>query len=317
MKVVILAGGLGTRLEEETHLKPKPMVEIGGRPILWHIMKIYDHYGFREFVICLGYKGYVIKEFFHNYFLHNSDVTIDMRRSRIVPHTVNCEPWEVTLVDTGLHTLTGGRIKRIQPYVGDETFMLTYGDGLSDIDIRELLAHHRTHGKQATLSAVQPVGRFGAMELDEKDAVISFKEKPKGDGRWINGGFFVLEPDVFDYIDGDNVAWEEAPLENLCHADELAAHRHRGFWMCMDTLRDKRQLEAIWDSGHPPWKVWSEGKRLDCRSDARPIERTSARTFKIADLARPDTPEYQRVAADAERREFPGLVSHEAQGSNT
>ena len=263
MKVVILAGGLGTRLEEETHLKPKPMVEIGGRPILWHIMKIYSHYGFREFVICLGYKGYVIKEFFHNYFLHNSDVTIDMRRSRIMPHTINCEPWEVTLVDTGLHTKTGGRIKRIQQYVGYETFMLTYGDGVSDVNILELLAYHRRHGKQATLCAVQPTGRFGAMELDPGDRVISFEEKPKGDGRWVNGGFFVLEPEVFDHIEGDSAVWEGGPLQSLCQSDELIAYRHHGFWMCMDTLRDRKQLESLWDSGHPPWRIWNEKVRYD------------------------------------------------------
>jgi len=289
MKVVILAGGFGTRLEEETHLKPKPMVEIGGRPILWHIMKIYNHYGFRQFVICLGYKGYVIKEFFHNYFLHNSDVTIDMRQSRIVPpqprlatgvagacRTVNCEPWEVTLIDTGLHTMTGGRIKQIKPYIGNETFMLTYGDGLSDINILELLAHHRKHGKHATLSAVQPIGRFGAMELDQHGNVISFKEKPVGDGRWINGGFFVLEPDVFDYIEGDP-PWEEAPLENLCQAGELTAYKHYGFWMCMDTLRDKTQLEKLWDSGHPPWTIWSEKDQYEHEPDAAPQATDGAR----------------------------------------
>lgn len=273
MKVVILAGGLGTRLEEETHLKPKPMVEIGGRPILWHIMKIYSHYGFREFVICLGYKGYVIKEFFHNYFLHNSDVTIDMRRSRILPHTVNCEPWEVTLVDTGLHTKTGGRIKRVQQYVGYETFMLTYGDGVSDVNILDLLAYHRRHGKQATLCAVQPTGRFGAMELDGGDRVVSFEEKPKGDGRWVNGGFFVLEPDVFDYVEGDDTVWEEVPLQSLCRGDELIAYRHRGFWMCMDTLRDRKQLESLWDSGHPPWRIWNEKARYDLESDVAPTRR--------------------------------------------
>lgn len=284
MKVVILAGGFGTRLEEETQLKPKPMVEIGGRPILWHIMKTYNHYGFREFVICLGYKGYMIKEFFHNYFLHNSDVTIDMRQSRIVPRTVNCEPWEVTLIDTGPHTMTGGRIKRIRPYIGNETFMLTYGDGLSDINILQLLAHHRKHGKHATLSAVQPIGRFGAMELDERGNVISFKEKPVGDGRWINGGFFVLEPEVFDYIEGDQTPWEEAPLENLCQAGELTAYKHYGFWMCMDTLRDKTQLEKLWDSGHPPWRIWSEKDQYEHGPGA---------TQRAADGARMQ--EFQRI----------------------
>ena len=267
MKVVMLAGGLGTRLEEETHLKPKPMVEIGGRPILWHIMKIYGHYGFQEFIICLGYKGYVIKEFFHNYFLHNSDVTIDMRRSRIMPHSINCEPWTVTLIDTGLHTKTGGRIKRIQQYVGYETFMLTYGDGVSDVNILDLLAYHRRHGKQATLCAVQPTGRFGAMELDHRDRVISFEEKPKGDGRWVNGGFFVLEPEIFDHVDGDDTVWEGVPLQNLCRSDELIAYKHGGFWMCMDTLRDRQQLEKLWDSGHPPWRTWDEAVPHDSRSD--------------------------------------------------
>ncbi len=285
MKVVILAGGLGTRLEEETHLKPKPMVEIGGKPILWHIMKIYSHYGFNEFVICLGYKGYVIKEFFHNYFLHNADVTIDMRRSRIIPHIVNCEPWKVTLVDTGPNTLTGGRIKRIQPYIGDEPFMLTYGDGVSDVNILELLVYHRMHGKQATLSAVQPVGRFGTIDLDGHDRVVGFKEKPRGDGRWINGGFFVLEPDVFDHIEGDDISWEEAPLENLCQAGELAAYKHSGFWMCMDTIRDRSQLEQLWDSGHPPWKIWTETPRRPFDANVPAVARPDTHVLKIADAS--------------------------------
>jgi glucose-1-phosphate cytidylyltransferase len=313
MKVVILAGGFGTRLEEETHLKPKPMVEIGARPILWHIMKTYNHYGFREFVICLGYKGYVIKEFFHNYFLHNCDVTIDMQQSRVVPpqprlatgvagacRTVNCEPWEVTLIDTGLHTMTGGRIKRIQPYVGNETFMLTYGDGLSDINILELLAHHRKHGKHATLSAVQPIGRFGAMELDQHGNVVNFKEKPIGDGRWINGGFFVLEPEVFDYIEGDQTAWEEAPLENLCQAGELTAYKHYGFWMCMDTLRDKSQLEKLWDSGHPPWRIWSEKDQRDNEPDAAPSQHKNTAESEAGDLPGAHTPEFQRIVGRTE-----------------
>ncbi|MBK3333204.1 glucose-1-phosphate cytidylyltransferase [Persephonella atlantica] len=257
MKVVILAGGFGTRLSEETDIKPKPMVEIGGKPILWHIMKIYSTYGFNDFIICLGYKGYVIKEYFANYFLHMSDVTIDLKDNQIEVHNVKAEPWKVTLVDTGLNTMTGGRIKRVKDYVGNKTFMLTYGDGVGDINIKELLEFHKKHGKYATLTAVQPSGRFGALDL-ESNQVKAFKEKPKGDGAWINGGFFVLEPQIFDYIKSDETIWERDPLENLAKDGQLVAYKHTGFWKPMDTLRDKRELEALWQSGNPPWKVWED-----------------------------------------------------------
>jgi glucose-1-phosphate cytidylyltransferase len=257
MKVVILAGGFGTRLSEETDIKPKPMVEIGGKPILWHIMKIYSAYGFNNFIICLGYKGYVIKEYFANYFLHMSDVTIDLKSNQMEIHNVKTEPWRVTLIDTGLNTMTGGRIKRIQPYIGNETFMLTYGDGVGNINIRELLEFHKKHGKYATLTAVQPSGRFGALDLNGNE-IKAFKEKPKGDGAWINGGFFVLEPQIFDYIEGDETIWERDPLENLAKDGQLMAYKHTGFWKPMDTLRDKRELEALWQSGNPPWKVWND-----------------------------------------------------------
>ncbi len=257
MKVVILAGGFGTRLSEETYFKPKPMVEIGGKPILWHIMKIYSTYGFNEFIICLGYKGEVIKDYFSNYFLYNSDITIDFEKNIINYHNMRTEPWKVTLVDTGLYTQTGGRIKRIQPYVGNETFMLTYGDGVADVNIKELVEFHKSHGKLATITAVQPPGRFGALEL-EGERVINFKEKPKGDEAWINGGFFVLEPEVFDYIEGDETIWEREPLERLAREGELIAYKHKGFWQCMDTLRDKNYLERLWASPHPPWKVWKD-----------------------------------------------------------
>jgi len=258
MKVVILAGGFGTRLSEETHLKPKPMVEIGGKPILWHIMKIYSAYGFNEFIICLGYKGYIIKEFFANYFLYMADVTIDLTNNNIEVHNAKAEPWKVTLVDTGLYTQTGGRIKRIKPYVGNETFMLTYGDGVANINIKELLEFHKSHGRYATITAVQPPGRFGGLVLNGGDEVLSFKEKPKGDGAWINGGFFVLEPEIFDYIKGDEVPWEREPLETLAKEGQLMAYKHRGFWQCMDTLRDKNYLENLWNSGKAPWKVWKD-----------------------------------------------------------
>ncbi|WP_457622326.1 glucose-1-phosphate cytidylyltransferase [Persephonella sp.] len=257
MKVVILAGGFGTRLSEETDIKPKPMVEIGGKPILWHIMKIYSSYGFNDFVICLGYKGYVIKEYFANYFLHMSDVTIDLKNNQIEVHDVKAEPWKVTLVDTGLNTMTGGRIKRIKNYIGNETFMLTYGDGVGNINIKELLEFHKKHGRYATLTAVQPSGRFGALDLEDVQ-VKAFKEKPKGDGAWINGGFFVLEPQIFDYIEGDETIWERDPLENLAKDGQLMAYKHTGFWKPMDTLRDKRELESLWQSENPPWKVWED-----------------------------------------------------------
>jgi glucose-1-phosphate cytidylyltransferase len=255
MKAVILAGGLGTRISEESHLKPKPMIEIGGKPILWHVMKIYSHYGINDFIICLGYKGYVIKEYFANYFLHMSDVTFDMRRNDMEVHQKHVESWRVTLVDTGEKTLTGGRLKRIQKYIGTETFCLTYGDGISDVDIGTLIDFHKSHGKKATVTAIQPPGRYGALVLSDS-AVSSFQEKPAGDGVWINGGFFVLEPTVLDLIEGDESSWESTPLVKLTAEGELHAYQHKGFWQAMDTLRDKNQLEALWEIGKPPWKVW-------------------------------------------------------------
>lgn len=257
MKVVILAGGFGTRISEESHLKPKPMIDIGERPILWHIMKIYSHYGFNDFIVCLGYKAYSIKEYFAHYFLHESDVTFDFRNGneRLV-HYHSAEPWTVTLVNTGLTTMTGGRVKRIQPYVGNEPFLLTYGDGVSDVDISQLVAFHRSHGKIATVTSTQPLGRFGALDLSDADQVLGFQEKPIGDGGWINAGFFVLNPEVFDYLDGDETVLEKEPLENLAKDGNLFAYRHRGFWQPMDTLRDKNYLEGLWSSGKAPWKVW-------------------------------------------------------------
>jgi len=257
MKVVILAGGYGTRISEESDLKPKPMIEIGGKPILWHIMKIYSHYGFNDFIICCGYKGYVIKDYFHNYYLHQIDITIDLGKNQIEYHDSSSEPWRVTLVDTGLNTMTGGRIKRIQPFVGDEPFMLTYGDGVSDIDILALLNFHKQHKRLATLSAVQPSGKFGALGIDSQNAVIQFQEKPKGDGAWINGGFFVCEPGIFDYIrSGDETIWERQPLEDLSRDGQLSAYKHENFWQPMDTLRDKNELERLWATSNAPWKVW-------------------------------------------------------------
>ena len=258
MKVVILAGGMGTRISEETVVRPKPMVEIGGKPVLWHIMKIYSHYGFHDFIICLGYKGYMIKEYFSNYFLHMSDVTFDMRTNSMKVHQQNAEPWNVTLVDTGAETMTGGRIKRVAPYIGNETFMLTYGDGISDVDIKKLLEYHKNHHKLATVTATQPSGRFGALNLDASDKVASFQEKPAGDGSWINGGFFILNPRVLDLIAGDNTVLEKEPLESLARDGELVGYKHRGFWHAMDTLRDKNHLETLWQSGKAPWKVWEE-----------------------------------------------------------
>jgi glucose-1-phosphate cytidylyltransferase len=255
MKAVILAGGLGTRISEESHLRPKPMVEIGGKPILWHIMKIYSAYGIREFIICLGYKGYVIKEYFANYFLHMSDVTFDMTSNRMEVHQHNVEPWKVTLVDTGENTMTGGRLKRVQSYVGGELFCMTYGDGVADVDLTKLIDFHEKRDVLATLIAVQPPGRFGAVVLNN-DLVGSFEEKPQGDGGVINGGFFVLSPKVFDYIDGDATIWERVPMETLASEGKLAAYVHRGFWHAMDTLRDKNYLEEIWNSGRAPWKIW-------------------------------------------------------------
>lgn len=259
MKVLILAGGMGTRLSEETNLIPKPMVEIDGKPILWHIMKIYSAHGYNDFIILLGYKGYVIKEYFANYFLHKSDVTFNMKENKMIIHEEHCEPWNVTLIDTGLHTMTGGRVKRAQKYVGDEPFMLTYGDGVSDIDIGKLVDFHKAHGKAATMTSVQPEGRFGALVFNENGEVTSFAEKPKGDGSWINAGFFVCEPKVFDYItEGDPTIFERAPLENLAKDGQLYTYHHNGFWKCMDTLRDKQQLQAMCDEGNAPWISWDE-----------------------------------------------------------
>jgi glucose-1-phosphate cytidylyltransferase len=259
MKVVILAGGFGTRISEESHLRPKPMIEVGERPILWHIMKMYTHYGFNDFVICLGYKGYCIKEYFAHYFLHESDVTFDFRNGneRII-HQHSAEPWTVTLVNTGIDTMTGGRVKRVQPYIGDETFMLTYGDGVADINLRELLDYHARNGRLATVTSTQPGGRFGALQMSEGNLVRGFQEKPKGDGHWVNAGFFVMEPKVFDYIEGDATVLEKEPLESLASDGELVAYKHKGFWQPMDTLRDKNQLEELWRSGQAPWKAWGE-----------------------------------------------------------
>jgi glucose-1-phosphate cytidylyltransferase len=256
MKAVILAGGLGTRISEETHLRPKPMIEIGGRPVLWHIMKLYSHYGIDDFIICVGYKGYLIKEYFANYYMHMSDVTFDMRDGRRTVHSNDAEPWKVTVVDTGELTMTGGRVRRVREYIGDETFCLTYGDGVSDIRIDKLTAFHRAHGKLATLTAIQPPGRFGRLALDG-EKVTNFLEKPTGDGDWINGGFFVLEPEVIDAIEGDSTVWEREPLEKLAKDGNLMAFRHYGFWQPMDTLRDKNQLEYLWNSEKIPWKIWT------------------------------------------------------------
>lgn len=257
MKVVILAGGLGTRISEESHLKPKPMIEVGDAPILWHIMKYYSSYGFNEFIICCGYKGYVIKEYFADYYLHRSDVTFDFaNNNEMIIHNNVAEPWKVTVVDTGLHTMTGGRLKRIQKYVGDQTFMMTYGDGVSDIDLDALLEFHRVHKKAAILTAIQPGGRFGVLDIDDNETVRQFSEKAKEDGGWINAGFMVLEPEVFDYIEGDDTFFEKEPLENLALDGKLAAYRHEGFWKCMDTMRDKGMLDELWNSGQAPWKRW-------------------------------------------------------------
>ena len=255
MKTVILAGGLGTRISEESHLRPKPMNESGGKPIIWHIMKIYSHHGINDFVICLGYKGYVIKEYFANYFLHMSDVTFDMSENRMHIHNRNAEPWRVTLVDTGENTATGGRIKRVRDYVGDDTFCLTYGDGVADVDIPALIDFHKSHGKLSTVTAVQPPGRYGALDV-RGEQVRGFQEKPLGDGGWINGGFFVLEPGIFDYIDGDDTTWEYEPMRALAQDGQLMSHTHRGFWQAMDTLRDRNYLEERWKLGEAQWRVW-------------------------------------------------------------
>ena len=256
MKVVILAGGFGTRLSEETDAKPKPMVEIGGKPILWHIMKTYSSYGFNEFVVLLGYKGYVIKEFFSNYFLHQSDVTIDLANNSMEVHQNESESWKVTLLETGLNTLTGGRIKRAKDYIGDDDFLLTYGDGLSDVDISKTVEFHKSHGKNITMTAVQPAGRYGALDIKADNSISSFKEKPKGDGAWINGGFFVCKPEVLNYIAGDSTTFEQEPLTDLAAEGQLMSFKHDGFWECMDTLRDKTNFCQLWDSDQAPWKQW-------------------------------------------------------------
>ena len=255
MKCVILAGGMGTRISEESVLRPKPMIEIGGKPVLWHIMKIYSAHGVNEFIVCLGYKGYLIKEYFANYFLHMSDVTFDMTNNSMQVHQKSAEPWKVTLVETGEATQTGGRLKRVASYIGAEDFCFTYGDGVADVDIRALVAFHRAQKARGTLTAVQPPGRFGSLVL-KGERVTSFQEKPKGDGGWINGGFFVLSPRVIDHIEGDATVWEREPLENLAREGQLAAYFHRGFWQPMDTLRDKNHLEELWAAGRAPWKVW-------------------------------------------------------------
>jgi len=257
MKAVILAGGIGTRITEESVLKPKPMIEIGGKPIIWHIMKLYTKYGVNDFIICLGYKGFVIKEYFANYYLHESDVTFDFsNRSERLVHANTAEPWKVTLVNTGADTMTGGRVRRIKDYVGDETFLLTYGDGLADINIASLIAFHKKNKKLATVTAVNPAGRFGLLDMDEKGNVSRFLEKPEGDGNWINGGFFVMEPAIFDYLEDDKTVLERKPLETLAAQGNLKAYRHKGFWYAMDTVRDKIYLEELWNTGNAPWKVW-------------------------------------------------------------
>jgi glucose-1-phosphate cytidylyltransferase len=258
MKVVILAGGFGTRLSEETDIKPKPMVEIGEYPILWHIMKTYSYFGFNDFIICLGYKGYVIKEYFANYFLHKSDVEIDIKNNKINFFNSAIEPWKISIVDTGQNTMTGGRIKRVKKYIENKTFMLTYGDGLSNVNITELLKFHKVHNKIATVTAVQPAGRFGSLSISPEDNISSFIEKPPGDNSWINGGFFILEPEVIDFISGDDSVWEREPLDKISQMGQLVAFKHKGFWHPMDTLRDKNFLNEQWRSGKAPWKVWNE-----------------------------------------------------------
>jgi glucose-1-phosphate cytidylyltransferase len=258
MKVVILAGGMGTRISEESHLRPKPMIEVGERPILWHIMKIYSHFGFNDFIICCGYKGYMIKEYFADYYLHSSDVTYDFTNGgSFTVHSNVAEPWRVTLVDTGLKTMTGGRIKRVSRYIGDEPFMLTYGDGVADVNIISLLAEHKKNGALATLTAIQPQGRFGVLELDDgRNRVVGFREKSTEDSTWINGGFMVISPEVIDYIDGDGTYFEREPLEKLSREGKLSVYKHGGFWQCMDTQRDRGKLEELWGKGNAPWKVW-------------------------------------------------------------
>ncbi|PIY03245.1 MAG: glucose-1-phosphate cytidylyltransferase [Bacteroidetes bacterium CG_4_10_14_3_um_filter_31_20] len=258
MKVVIFAGGLGTRISEETDKQPKPMIEIGGKPIIWHIMKIYEVHGFNDFVVCLGYKGYVIKEYFMNYFMHNSDVTINLSNNKVEVHQTETESFKITLVDTGLNTKTAGRLKRIKKYIGNETFMLTYGDGLTDLNLKKLLEFHKKHGKIATVTSVQPAPKFGSLDIQNDGKVSRFLEKPKGDGYWINGGFFVLQPDVFKYLrkNADDVMWEGSPLEELSEDGQLVAYKHTGFWKCMDAMRDKIELENLWNSNQAKWKIW-------------------------------------------------------------
>ena len=257
MKVVILAGGLGTRISEESHLKPKPMIEIGGKPILWHIMKEYSHYGFNDFIICCGYKQHKIKEWFADYYLYNSDVTFDFtNHNSMTVHNNVAEPWKVTIVDTGLNTMTGGRVKRVQKFIGDETFMLTYGDGVSDVNIKKLLEYHRSHGKMATITTVNLDQRFGVLEITEDNKITSFREKDSADGSRINGGYMVLEPEIFDWIDGDETVFEKKPLETAAEKGELMAYIHEGYWQCMDTKREMDRLNDLWDSGNPPWKTW-------------------------------------------------------------
>ena len=258
MKAVILAGGLGTRLSEETSVKPKPMVEIGGKPIIWHIMKTYSHYGFNDFVVCLGYKGTLIKEYFYNYYLHNSDITLDLENNKIEVHASKTESFKVTLIDTGLNTNTAGRIKKIKQYLNNETFMLTYGDGVSNINLNELLEFHKAHGKIATLTSIQIPGRFGNLDISKEGNVNQFQEKPEGDGMWINGGFFVLDSKIFDYLDNDmdDVQWEKGPLLEIAKDNQLVAFKHNGFWKCMDALRDRIELEELWTSNKAEWKIW-------------------------------------------------------------
>ncbi|MCW3056728.1 MAG: glucose-phosphate cytidylyltransferase [Solirubrobacterales bacterium] len=258
MKAVILAGGFGSRLSEETAVRPKPMVEIGGKPMLWHIMKIYAAHGIDDFVICLGYKGYLIKEYFANYYLHTCDVSFDLAKGDMEVHRSETEPWRVTLVDTGEQTMTGGRLKRVLTYVGDEDFCFTYGDGVADVDITALIKFHREHGRRATVTAVQPPGRFGALDLED-DVVRDFEEKPRGDGAWTNGGFFVLSPEIDGYIDGDDTVWEQEPMRTLAREGQLVSYRHGGFWQAMDTLRDRNHLEQLWSSGGAPWRRWDRG----------------------------------------------------------
>ena len=255
MKAVILAGGLGTRISEESYLKPKPMIEIGGHPILWHIMKIYSNHGINEFIICLGYKGYIIKEYFSNYFLHTSDVTFNLQGNDVEIHRRYAEPWQVTLIDTGENTMTGGRLKRVERYLNNESFCFTYGDGVSDVNISEVIDFHKKNGRKATVTAIQPPGRYGALDIQD-NIIKRFQEKPAGDGAWVNGGFFVLEPSVIDYIDNDATVWEEEPLKAMARDGELAVYKHGGFWQSMDTLREKNLLERLWQSNNAPWRTW-------------------------------------------------------------